>query len=159
MALCKTLGTPLLTHWSYYSLAINHRYHTLSWDLGCHKSLISAVRSKFDQRVESTAVFNTLKPTQNCRHSADILKCIFLNDSVWIPLKTSLKFVPEVRINNIPSLVQIMAWRRPGDKLLSALRMLGLLKHICDPRRPQWFNSLRPSDAYMRQWSNQHWFR
>ena len=21
------------------------------------------------------------------------------------------------------------------------------------------FNSLRPSDAYMRQWSNQHWFR
>ena len=22
-----------------------------------------------------------------------------------------------------------------------------------------WLNSLRPSDAYMRQWSNQHWFR
>ena len=35
----------------------------------------------------------------------------------WV--KISLKFVPKVRINNIPSLVQIMAWRRPGDKPLS----------------------------------------
>ena len=26
MALCKTAVTPLLTHWSYYSLALNHRY-------------------------------------------------------------------------------------------------------------------------------------
>ena len=25
-------------------------------------------------------------------------------------------FVPKVRINNIPTLVQIMAWHRPGDK-------------------------------------------
>ena len=26
MALCKTAVTPLLTHWSYYSLALSHRY-------------------------------------------------------------------------------------------------------------------------------------
>ena len=25
--------------------------------------------------------------------------------------------------------------------------------------RGQWVNTLRPSDAYMRQWSNHHWFR
>ena len=60
--------------------------------------------------------FNTLRPRKNGRHFADdILKCIFVNKNVWI----SLKFVPKVRINNIPALVQIVAWRRPGDKPLS----------------------------------------
>ena len=49
----------------------------------------------------------------------DIFKCIFLNENVWISLKISLKFAPEVRIDNIPALVQIMAWRRIGDKPLS----------------------------------------
>ena len=40
---------------------------------------------------------------------------IFLNENVWIPIKLSLKCVPKGPINNIPALVQIMAWRRPGD--------------------------------------------
>ena len=31
----------------------------------------------------------------------------------------SLNFVPEGAINNIPSLIRIMAWRQPGDKPLS----------------------------------------
>ena len=29
-----------------------------------------------------------------------------------------MKFVPKGPINNIPALIQIMAWRRPGDKPL-----------------------------------------
>ena len=37
----------------------------------------------------------------------------------WISLTISLKFVPKVHINNIPALVQIMAWCRTGDKPLS----------------------------------------
>ena len=37
---------------------------------------------------------------------------IFLYGNVRISLKISLKFVPKVRINIIPALVQIMAWRR-----------------------------------------------
>ena len=41
-------------------------------------------------------------------------KCI-----TWIYIKISLKFVPKYQINNIPSLVQIMGWRRPGDKPIS----------------------------------------
>ena len=50
---------------------------------------------------------------QNGRHFPDdIFRCIFLNENVWISIKFSLKFVPKVRINNIPALVQIMAWRR-----------------------------------------------
>ena len=38
--------------------------------------------------------------------------------NAWISLKISLNFVPTVRINNIPALVQIMACRRPGDNLM-----------------------------------------
>ena len=34
-------------------------------------------------------------------------------------MKISLKFVPKGPINNIPSLVQKMVWRRSGDKPLS----------------------------------------
>ena len=61
-----------------------------------------------------------LRPGQNGRHFADdIFKCIFLNENVWIPIKISLKFVPKGPINNIPALVQMMAWRRTGDKPLS----------------------------------------
>ena len=44
--------------------------------------------------------------------------CIFFNKNVWISIEISLKFVPKSPINNIPALVQIMAWRRPGDKPL-----------------------------------------
>ena len=35
----------------------------------------------------------------------DIFKCFFLIENVWIPMKTSLKFVPKGPINNIPALV------------------------------------------------------
>ena len=38
----------------------------------------------------------------------------FVNENVRISIKFSLKFVPKGPINNIPSLVQIMALRRPG---------------------------------------------
>ena len=49
------------------------------------------------------------------------------------------KFVPKGPINNIPASVQIMAWRRPGDKPLSEPMMVGLTTHIC-VTRPQWVN-------------------
>ena len=83
-------------------------------------------------------MINTLRPRQNRRHFADdIFKCIFLNENARISLKISLKFVPMVRINNIPALVQIMAWRRLGAKPLSEPMMVSLLTHICITR-PQW---------------------
>ena len=55
--------------------------------------------------------------------------------------KISLKFVPKGPINNIPALVQIIAWHRPGDKPLSEPLMVSLTTHICVPR-PQWFNPM-----------------
>ena len=68
-----------------------------------------------------------------------IFKWIFLNENVWILIKISLKFVPKGPINNIPALVQIMAWRRSGDKPLSEPMAVSLLTHIC-VTRPQWVN-------------------
>ena len=81
---------------------------------------------------------NTLRPWQNGRHFPDdIFKHIFLNENVWISLKISLKFVPKGPINSILALVQIMSWRRPGDKPLSEPMMINLLAHIC-VTGPQW---------------------
>ena len=101
------------------------------------------------QRYSSTALYicpsqqyllNTLRPRQNSRYLADnIFKCIFLNENVWFPIKISLEFAPEGLINNIPALVHIMAWRRPGDKPLSEPMMASLPTHVC-VALPQWVN-------------------
>ena len=66
-----------------------------------------------------------------CRHLPDdIFKRIFLNENSRIPIEISLKFVPWGPINNIPALVQIMAWRRTGDEPLSESMMVRLPTHI-----------------------------
>ena len=81
--------------------------------------------------------FNTLRPRQNgCHFVDDTFKRIFMNENVRISINISLKFVPKGLINNIPALVQIMAWRREGDKPLSEPMMINLLTHIC-VTRPQ----------------------
>ena len=88
---------------------------------------------------------NTLRPRHNGRRVPDdIFKCIFLNENAWIPIKNSPKFVPKGPINNIPSLVQIMAWRRPGDKPLSEAVMVSSMTHIC-VTRPQWVDEWWPT--------------
>ena len=86
----------------------------------------------------------TLRPRQNRRHATDsILKCIFLNENVSIPFKISLKFVPKGPINNIPSLAQIKASRRPGAKPLSESVIVSLSTNIY-VTWPQWVNTLKP---------------
>ena len=85
-----------------------------------------------------TNALNSLRQRQNSRHFPDdIFKCVFLNENVWISIKIPLKFVQKGPINNIPALIQIMAWRQPGDKPLSEAMMVNLLTHICISR-PQW---------------------
>ena len=82
--------------------------------------------------------FNTLRPRKNGRHFADdTFKRIFVNENIRILIEMSLKFVPKGPINNIPALVQVMAWRRPDDKPLSEPMMVCLPTHIC-VTRPQW---------------------
>ena len=83
-------------------------------------------------------LINTLMPRQNGQHFPDnIFQYIFLNENVWISIEISLNYVHKSPINNKPALVQIMAWRRPGDKPLSEPMMVRLLTHIC-VTRPQW---------------------
>ena len=69
-------------------------------------------------------LINTLRPRQNGRRW-------HFQMHVWIPIAISLKFVPEDPVSNIPALVRIVAWRRPGDKLLSESMMASLL--MCMP--------------------------
>ena len=89
---------------------------------------------------------NTLRPRQNGRHFADdTFKRIFMEN-----VNISLKFVPKGLINNIPALVQIMAWRRRGDKPLSEPMMVRLPTHIC-VTRPNWVKKFRYRDhAWVR---------
>ena len=47
----------------------------------------------------------------------DIFKCIF-NKSVLISITISLKFVPKGPIDYKSALVQVVAWRRTGEKPL-----------------------------------------
>ena len=50
--------------------------------------------------------------------SRDKMSAIFMNENGIILIKISLKYVPKGPINNIPALVQIVAWHRIGDKPL-----------------------------------------
>ena len=87
-------------------------------------------------------IFNTLGPRQNGRHVVDdIFKCPFYHENFWISIKISMKFVPKGLINNIPALLQILAWRRPGDKPLSEPMMVSSPTHIY-LTRPQWVNNI-----------------
>ena len=80
-------------------------------------------------------LFNTSRPRRNERHLADdIFKHFFLNENVLISIKISLKCIPNGPINNIPALVQIMAWRRSGEKPLSEPVVVGLPTHLCVTR-------------------------
>ena len=63
-----------------------------------------------------------------------ILQTIFSDTSPRIQMYEVPKFVPKGPNNNIPALVQIMAWRRPGDKPLSEPMIFSFLTHICITR-------------------------
>ena len=115
---------------------MGYTYGFLSTNAGTYLDMGKHYGHKLQQNTTKheprVLLFNTLRPRQNGRYFAeDIFKCIFLNENAWISLKISL---------NIPALVQIMAWRRPGDKPLSEPMMVSLLMHIC-VTRPQWVNT------------------
>ena len=84
------------------------------WDMECFCvlkvwSIVNIGRGRavyYIQTITGAKLFiTTLRPRQNCRHFAD-------------------EFVPKGPINNIPALVQIMAWRRSVDKPLSESMMV-----------------------------------
>ena len=84
----------------------------------------------------------------------------FLNENIWISITISMKFVPMGPINNIPTMVQIMAGRRPGDKPLSEPMVVSLPSHIC-VARPQWVKSLATDyllDSLLSEPAQHYWF-
>ena len=90
-----------------------------------------------------------MDPHDVCVHIVNLVKTQSQHDTTkyklcicslgFNSLRQRLKFVHKCPIDNIPALVQIMAWRRPGDKSLSEPRMVSLPTHIC-VTRPQWVN-------------------
>ena len=61
-----------------------------------------------------------LTPKPNgCHFTDDIFNWNFLNENPSISIKTSLKYIPKGLIDNKPTLVQILSWRRTGDKPIS----------------------------------------
>ena len=123
------------------------------WRLQSHRQSVNISRITGERYVclatEATLIttslwgLNTLRPRQNGRHFPDdIFQCIFLNENVWILIKIPLKFVPKGPMSNIPALVQIMAWRRPGDMPLSEPMMVRL-QTLIFITRPQWVHTLR----------------
>ena len=56
--------------------------------------------------------------------AGDHFKFIFMNENNTIPIRISLKFVTRSRIDNKPAFVQVMAWRRTGDKPLHELVLI-----------------------------------
>ena len=79
---------------------------------------------------------NKLTPRYNsCHFSDDNFKWNILNENVSVLIKNSLKLVSSGPINNIPALVQIMAWRLVGAKPLSEPMMGSFLTHICATRQ------------------------
>ena len=84
-----------------------------------------------------SAGLNRLRPRQDGRRFPnDTFERIFLKENVIILIKISLKFVPNDPINNIPTLVQIMACRRPSDKPLSEPMMVSEV--LVHPRLFHW---------------------
>ena len=122
--------------------SINAECVSMSWN---HHGVVISVLYNSDETtrwVMYIRIVDTLRPKQNGRHFADdIFKCFFLNENVSIPIKISLRFVPKGPINNIPAMIQIMAWRRQGDKPLSKPMLVSLLTHIC-VTRPQSVNHI-----------------
>ena len=120
-------------------VSISHSYLTILvmrlifWDCSQWWHINWIIRNKFQWKFQcKKKYFSSLRLRQNGRHFAgNTFKCIFFNENVRILINVSMKFVPKGPIDNIPALVLIMAWRRPGDKTLSEPMMVSLLTYIC----------------------------
>ena len=79
-------------------------------------------------------------PGQNFRY-------IFLNENDRIPIRIWLKFIPRSPIDNKPALIQVMAWRRAGDKPLPESIMTKFIDAYICVTRPQWVKLTAPCSS------------
>ena len=148
----------------FFSLTFSYKLslENVFW-LVCHWRLLLRIQLTMNQHwfevMAQHWIVNTLRPRQNGRHfTDDTFKRISVNENVRISIKFSLKFILKCPINNIPALVLIMAWRRPGDKPLFEPVMVSLLTHIC-VTWPWWGNKSLPGSLMIHSSHYQnHWW-
>ena len=95
---------------------------------------------------------------------AAILQTTFSNAFSWMKmykfrLRFLLKFVPKSPINNIPALVQIMAWHQLGNKPLFGSMMVRLLMDMCHSAsmsEHSWDPGTDPNVISMNAWELTH---
>ena len=88
---------------------------------------------------DESAVWQILWSPNKCR--SQIMKPNIGKDLCTANLLILWKCVPKGPINNIPALVQIMAWRRPCNQPFTEPMVASLLTNICITR-PQSVNKL-----------------
>ena len=115
------MGSPVLSYTTYTTGLVPAMLYT--------SLLISYFYLKY--------IFNTLRSRKNESHFRTTFSYAFSCMQMY-----ELRCVSKVRINNIMALVQIIAWRRSGDKPLSEPMMVSLLTHLC-VTRPQWIDVKR----------------
>ena len=125
----------LIAKYKYCLATVIHCVHiTTEWD-SADLSKSKSPSDNMEQFLLSTHWAETKWPPFSRRH--------FQMHFSWMKMNTFRSRLPKSPINNIPALVQIMAWRRLGDKPLSEPMMVGFPTHLCITR-PQWVN---PSGA------------
>ena len=110
----------------------------VSFETAFHKYIniiLNKTKSKGNPR-RIVSWFNTLRP----RRSGSHFQTTFSNAFSWMKIVvvwSKFHWNLQGPINNIPVSVQIMGWRRSGDKPLPEPMMFSLMTHIC-LTRPQW---------------------
>ena len=94
-------------------------YHPQSSDETWQKmqSLFQYYRRSF-WRSRNNFINSSAPGPKGCHFADDICKCIFKNETFYILIRISLKFVLKCPIDNKSALVQVMAWCRIGDEPL-----------------------------------------
>ena len=115
------LRSPLLTdsRWISIKFDVRHSFWQVMYTEGVWSHWGELIESRC-RILHSKNSINSSPPGQNGRNfTDDMFKRIFVNENIWMLNKFSLKCALWGWIHNMSALVQIMVWRRPGDKPLS----------------------------------------
>ena len=87
-----------------------------------------------------------MRPRRSGHNFADdMFRCVFLIEKVWISIEISLEFDTKSPINNMPTMVQIMAWRLQATSHYLNQPWPNVLAHLC----------VTPPGWVLNEWLNQ----
>ena len=124
-----------VTTTEWYITVISHAHHCISnqWQLDSVQQVVQA-HNKAQHYWCFLMILSPFVYHWGWDKMAAISQTIFSNALSWMKMYDfdwiSLRFVRKGPINNIPALVQIMIWRRPGDKPLSEPMMVTIPMHL-----------------------------